>query len=172
MKKKNIYLIFYFLFILQLIILPPQTRKIAKNLVSLSKLKKEILQYEKDAKNKSIFLQEKEALRKKNIELESRIISSQDLSSVSAYISEKAKQNAVEILKITSQNFQLIKETPESKFLYLPLLVEAKASFHNLACFLNYLEQGLYLLETKEIIIENNWPAHKIKMVICAIGKE
>ncbi len=172
MKKKNIYLIFYLLFILQLVLLPPLVKKIIKSLTSLSKLKKEIFQYEKDAKNESTFLQEKEALRKKNIELESRIISSQDIASVSAYISEKAKQNGVEILKITSQSFQLIKETPQNKFFYFPLLIEAKASFHNLAYFLNCLEQGLYLLETKEIIIENNWPTHKIKMVICAIGKE
>ncbi|RKY38453.1 MAG: hypothetical protein DRP76_04450, partial [Candidatus Omnitrophota bacterium] len=151
---------------------PYQVRKFFRGCLRIRKIKKELSRYKEDIENKTSLFKEKEKLRREIMEEESRIASLNDTSALSAYISEEAKKTAVEILKITLQDEQLIKETPTANYFYLPLVIEAEADFHNLALFFNRLHKGMYLLETKEVIIQSRWPNHKIKMVVCGIVKE
>jgi len=170
--KKIFYSIFYGLFVLELIFLPYQVRKFFRDCLRIRKIKKELSRYKEDIKNKASLFKEKEMLRREIMEKESRIASLNDTSALSAYISEEAKKTAVEILKITLEDEQLIKETPTVNYFYLPFVIEAEADFHNLALFFNRLHRGMYLLEIKEVIIQSRWPNHEIKMVICGIVKE
>lgn len=172
-KKTCFYLSFYVILAVEAIfIIPYQTKKLINLRFDTAALKKNIAQFNQDINSKEDFIEEKEIIKKHVLSLERKIITFQDISTVSAYISNKAKENAVDIKEISPDKLQSYKTTPEGKFSYLPIKIEAKASFHNLAQFFNALERGGYFLETKELAIKGQPPYYTVSMVVCALLKE
>lgn len=169
-KKEVFYFFFYFILIFNLFFILPYGVKKTLDLNSkINNLKSSIFQFNQDIDFKDRFIAERERIRENILNLKSKIISSQDISTISAYLSLKAKENAVDIQEILPREIQPYKTTSEGNFFYLPLKIEAKARFHNLAHFFNALEKGHYLLEIKELIIKEASFYHKVSIVVCAL---
>lgn len=172
-KKTFSCLILYAIFIVDLVfILPSQ----AKNFIDLHskvrKLKKKIALYKTDISSQDKFIDEKDRIEIDILDLEGKIMAAQDISTVSTYISNKAKENAVEILEIIFSKPKEYKTSTEGKFSYLPIKIKARAGFHSLAQFFNALERGYYFLETEDLSIEEKSPYHALSFVVNALLKE
>ena len=172
-KKTAIILSFYIFFIVDvLFILPGQVKTFVRLLSTIREIKTNITLYEEgDSKQGTIF-DEKEKIKLDIIAMEGNIVTMQDISTVSAYISEKAKVNNVEILGISPSKPQNPKTTPIGKVSYLPITIEARAGFHSLARFLNTIEGGYYFLEPEEVLIQEDNPYHTVRLVLMALLKE
>jgi len=173
-KKTIFYFSFYIILILDLtILLPQQARGFIRLHSKIKTLKKNINQFNQDANFEDKLREERDTIKNFDIpSLEGKIITSQDIFTVSAYISNKAKENTVDIVEIFPRKPEAYKTTSEGEFFYLPIEVEAKAGFHNLAQFINTLEEGYYFLETKELRLKESSPYHEVSLVIVALLRE
>jgi len=155
-----------------LLVVPLQIRSVLGNNVSLHKVKVRISQYNRDKADGDDFLKEKERLSRDILSLQGRIIPRRDVSSVSAYISSKAKDNNVDIFEVTAGTEEEYKNSGGNRYYYLPLKIEAESGYHDLGRFLNALSMGEYYLDTEEILVQGNAPYHKTGLIISILLKE
>lgn len=172
-KKIIIYSSFYLLALIEVgLILPIQTKKFFQLNSQTAQLRKKISSYKQDINTEDRFVNDREQAKLTIGDLETQFVTSQDVSSITSYISTKAKENAVEILEIMPSQPQHYKTIPQGKFSYLPIKIEAKASFHDLAVFLNILSSGSWFLETKELIMKEDKPSCKVNFVVVVLLRE
>lgn len=174
-KKTIIYSIFYAVLIIDfLLVLPYQAKKLVGFRSKVGSLRRSIDEFNRDAGSKDKFITEQEEIGIELMNLEEKIIDSQDRSTLLAYISNNAKKNAVDILEITSGEAQ--QETKDdsgtAEFIHLPIKIEAKADFHSLAQFLNSLERGSYFLEVKGLTVRGNAPYHRVEIMVNALLRQ
>lgn len=174
LDSKTIFYLCFYLFILVeiFLIVPLQFKKIANLNKKSSAIKKKIEQFNKDLTSQGILINDKAVIENSILDLEKKIISSSDAFDVSAYISARAKENAVDIKEITPFNIIDYKTLTCGKFLHLPLKIEAKSSYHNLGKFLSVLDQGDYLFEMKELTVRESTPYHSVNMTLNVLIKE
>ncbi len=172
-KKTVVLLAFYVFLVIDLVIIVPlQIKKLTSLHSQFLRMQRRIRQYEEDKHLKDTFAARKEKIIFSIEQLKNKIVDSSDIITLSTYISTKAKENAVELEEILPDRMEPYKTTSEGKFYYLPLRIKAKAGFHNLAQFINVLEEGFYFLEVRELEVKENTPYHKVKLVVVAIVKE
>lgn len=172
-KKTIFYLSFYAVLIINfLIIVPFQVKKFSQARVRLVSTTKELIQFEKDSATGPYLVEEKEALLSDILTLEEKIITAQDISAISADISNKAKEYGVKIIEISSATHEKYRKTSQEEYFYLPITINAEAPFHNSALFLNALERGRYFLEINELAIQESAPYHSVRIVLNTLLKE
>ncbi len=181
-KKTIFYFSFYLFLIVDLmVLLPVQVVKTIGLGRETGRLKKDVIQFEEDKKAELRFNQQKEQLAGEILSLEGKIITAQDVSALSAYVSDKAKEYSVEIVEIAAKKAAPAKgrrsSSAQSKgsgetYSRLPLTIDGEAGFHNCAQFLNVLEKGDYFLECKQLIIREGFPYHSVRLVLDTILKE
>lgn len=172
-KKTLIRSAFYVVLVLEIIFFLPLQVKYLFNLRSKVKdLRTKVTQCREDINCQSKFTDQQERIKIETLNLETKIITTQDIFTVSAYIADKAKENSVEILQLLPQKPEAFKTIPEGKFSYLPLKIEAKGGFHNIAKFLNVVSRGYYFLETRELKIREDKPYHSVSFILVALLKE
>lgn len=163
----------YFIAIVEIaLILPCQIKGYVRLRSQSTALNEKISHFNRDVESEGAFLEEKENAGVDIFNIEAKMITSQDISTVSAYISKKAKENNVNISQIIPAALQEYKKTSEGTFSYLPLRIDARAGFHSLAQFLNVLEVGEYFLHTKKLAIQGDKPYHQVDFVIDILVKE
>lgn len=180
-KKTIFYFSFYLFLIVDLaILLPVQVAKGIGLGRETGRLKKNVIQFEQDKKAELCFNQQKERLSGEILGLEAKIITAQDVSALSAYVSDKAKEYSVEIVEIAAKKAapaggrKSSGKSKSSKEAYsrLPLTIDGEAGFHNCAQFLNVLEKGDYFLECKQLVIKEGFPYHSVRLVLDTVLKE
>ena len=172
-KKEVISLVIYGVCLIEIfLIIPVQVKNFSSLHHKTSVLKKKITQAKKDLLSKDEFANNKEKMKLDIIDLESSLATSQDISAVLAFISRKAKENAVDILEVTQSRPKLYKKIAGMKVYSLPITVRAKAGFHNLCQCLNAFQGGFYFLKIDSLSIKGNSPYHEVKFVVTALFKE
>jgi len=172
-KKEIIALAIYVFCIIEIVfIFPIQIKKFTSLHSKVKDLSEKLKEAKRDLDSKDAFINAKEKLKLDIVNLDSKIITSADISSVSAFISRKAKENSVELSEIIQSPPKFYKKTEKAKFFYLPIKVKAKGYFHNICHLLNELGEGYYFLETKELTIKSNTPYHDIVFEVVTLLKE
>lgn len=133
-------------------------------------LKKEIVKVEEEIKSRSRVLSDQEELKNQINEFKNKILTSQDISGLQAYISAKAKDNNMEIVEIEAAvNPQLYKSTSYGKFFHLPIRIKLKCGFHNLGRFLNDIEKSDYSLAVSSLSIIEGKSHNEVGIEIMAL---
>ncbi|MCF7908110.1 MAG: type 4a pilus biogenesis protein PilO [Candidatus Omnitrophica bacterium] len=102
----------------------------------------------------------------------SKLILSQEASESLSFISTASKEFGVEIKSfLPGELINYLAESEENLF-YLPISIEAKAKFHNLALFLEYLQTSQYFFDIKELKVSSDYPYNSIEIVVCAIAEK
>ena len=172
-KKLILYIAFYLVFIIDLaLVLPYQVKKVLSVHSENKTLGKKINQFKREDNLQAKFIDEQETVEVEMINLASQILAPDDISAISAYISDKAKTNAVELLEISPGEMQEHETNSEGKFSYLPLNIRVNSGFHNLAQFVNSLERGKYFLKIEKLRIREETPYHKVEISVNALVKE
>ncbi len=172
-RKSVVSLIIYgFCLTEMFLVIPVQVKNFSSLHHKINALKKKVSEAKKDLSSRNEFANDKEKIKLDIADLESSLATSQDISSVLAFISRKAKENAVDILEVTQSSPKLYKKISSMRIYSLPITVKAKAGFHNLSQYLNALQSGFYLLEINGLSIESDSPYHKVKFVVMALFKE
>lgn len=150
-KKTIIYLACYAVLILDLVVvLPLQIRKIASLRSKIGELKKNIVDFNNDVAAKDILDAEKKKITELEIpNLAGKIINPQDIFIISAYVTNKAKENDVDILELSHRRPQLYKKTPEGNFFHRPIKISAKARFHDLGKFFECIRKSRLFFRSK-----------------------
>ena len=137
----------------------------------IKKLNKNISQIKLDISSQNRYLADKDKINRQIMDLGSRIITSQEVSLIQAYISTKAGENGLEVVEMGSG--ALIKHRTISKgtFYRAPIRLKLRCGYHNLARFLNELEKADYYLEVRTLTVNSAKPYHKVELEIVALVK-
>jgi len=147
-----------------------------KETFSLSKktalLKRNTMIAQRDWASKDTFLKNKEELKKEMERMHTKAISSYQVSKLLSFISAGSKDFEIEIqaLSPSSSGGGSLINVPD--FEYLPIAIKAEGKFHNLAMFLDYLQNSRYFFEIKELSIKSGYPFNSINMTICGLIKD
>jgi len=172
-KKAIVAMVIYGVCIVEILfVIPVQIKNFSSLHHKLSVLKKKVVQAKKDLSSKDEFANNKEKIKLDIVNLESSLATSQDISSVLAFISRKAKENAVDILEVAQASAKPYKKIAGTQIYSLPITVRAKAGFHNLCQFLNVLQSGFYFIKIDSLFIKGNSPYHKVRFVATILFKE
>ncbi len=173
-KKEIVTIIIYVFCIVELIfIFPFQIKKLSSLGSKVKDFKKKIKEVKRDIKSKNEFINTIEKIKLDIVNLDSKIITAGEISSVLAFISHKAKENMVDLLEISQIQPKLYKKIEKAKIFSLPLILKAQASFHNICRFLNILQQSYYFLEIKKLSIKStNSPYHEVEFKAVTLLKE
>jgi len=126
----------------------------------------------KDSASKDKLISDKEEISREILALNKEIITSSDATNLLAYISNRAKANNVEIVEISPSAPSGYKKIQLGDFYYLPIIINAKANFHDLSRFIDTIEREKYLLEVNELLISQNFPSHRVNMMVKVLFKK
>ncbi|MCM8774147.1 MAG: type 4a pilus biogenesis protein PilO [Candidatus Omnitrophica bacterium] len=171
MDRKKIILAIFVFFILDLLVIFPFQIKCFVNLFrDTGNLKRKISLFKQELNSPDLF-REQTSLKQDIERLQSKIIVLQDISTVLTYISRTAKANNVEIQEISAGLPKEFTKIGENSFYHVPINIEAQANFHDLAWFMNTVEEGKYFIEVKELNIQKGNPYHRVKMSLILVMK-
>jgi Tfp pilus assembly protein PilO len=146
-----------------------------KNILVLNKKVKElrdkISKIQDDANARPKIVADTEKVKMSVVELQSKIIGLQNISSLQAYISQTAKENNLEITETGSAPPTVYKKIGSTSFVQIPISITAKGNFHNLGNFIAKIESGEYCLEIKHMAIAYGKPQLSIVLTIVAIAR-
>ena len=146
-----------------------------KNIMVLNKKvqgsRDKISKIQDDVNARPKILADTEKVKMSVIELQSKIINIQSISSVQAYISQAAKENNLEIVETASAPPTVYKKIGAVSFVQIPINVTAKGNFHNLGNFIAKIEGGEYCLEIKHMAIAYGKPQLSINLTIVAVAR-
>ncbi|MFH1771601.1 MAG: type 4a pilus biogenesis protein PilO [Candidatus Omnitrophota bacterium] len=145
---------------------PEQIKKSLKISKELKKLKEQKAVIDSNVFSKDDFIRTKNAIENDVAEIKNKVITMQDISSLQAYLSEKAKEKGLEIANMNSSTSKTAVEIGENNYFTLTNKIEFTGGYHNLGQFLNEIENGTYLLGIKNISLMGNKPVHSIHMEI------
>ena len=169
-KKAVVSLVVYGICIIEIFFaIPLQVRKFSSLRHKENSLRKKVTQAEKDLSLKDKIAGSKEKIKLDIVNLESSLATSQDISSVLAFVSQKAKESAVDILEIAQSPPKLYKKIAGVNIYALPIAVKAKANFHNFCRCLNVLQSGFYFLGIDSFSISREESSCEVKFVITAL---
>ena len=175
-KRLGIILSIYIFCVLELaLFIPLGIKGVISAHSKTTKLKNSLSQFIKDKGNINNYLLSKEKKRKRILSIKSKIISSQDISEFQAYISDRAKDNHIEIEEIGPYHSKEAEKPVDicgAKFSYQPVKMKLISNYHTLAKFFNDLEKGRYFLTVKEFSIVSGIPYDKVNAEVWAIEKE
>lgn len=172
-KKILVCIIVYAVLILDLlVVIPLQIGGTLSSGRAARLVRGRIAEYNRDSAARERFVQEKDSLSREIFSLQGKIMSRQDVSLFSAYVSGKAKEYGVDIIEVSAGNQDKYKSTAQGTYYYLPLKIDAESGFHNLAQFFNALERGGYYLNIEEMTVKAEAPYHKVRLVISTLLKE
>lgn len=155
-----------------LVIFPWQIKIISDLTKKTTKISRQVNSIEREWPRKDKYLESKELLKKELKEARNRFLSPDQGSKALSFISANSKNFEVEIQSLSSGKLQDYTSTEAGEFKYLPIAIKAKSKFHNLAMFLNYLNNSQYSFEVKELNIVSGDSHNLIKMTICGIIRE
>ncbi|MDD5194630.1 MAG: type 4a pilus biogenesis protein PilO [Candidatus Omnitrophica bacterium] len=138
----------------------------------IKKMRQELSTVQKEWPRKEEYLKRKEALETEIITLESKYIPAAQASSFLSFISSEAKNYNIEILTLRPGKPSNYAKSSLGQFNYLPIDIEAKGNFHNLALFLNALNSSKYFFEITNLNISYGYPYNSVGMTICGLEKE
>jgi len=146
-----------------------------KNIIVLNKkvtdLRGKIAKTQDDIGTRPKIAADTEKVKAAVVELQSKIISMQNVSTLQAYISQTAKENNLEIIETGSAPPTVYKKIGTTSFVQIPISVTAKGNFHNLGNFIAKIEGGEYCLEVKRLNITYSKPQLGITLTIVAIAR-
>ena len=161
------------LFILDLtVIVPLQINRLLKISSEIKKIQANLTQFEECSLHKDKLFSQKKKIKKEIELLQRKIITAGEVSALLAYISDEAKKNNVEIIRVSPLEKQIYKQMWLGNLYYLPISIKAKAKYHNLGRFLNQLVGSKYFLSVEKLTIKQNLPRHKIELLIYSLLKE
>jgi len=155
-----------------LLILPLQAKGLVKLHSQMKKLSQDISDFQKEYARQDQKEKEKEDLGLELLSLDEKTVSIQDISSLSVYISDKAKQNDVEVLEIMPGQPVAYKTTDRGKFSSMDIKIEASGGYHNVGRFVNALESGIYFLSGKTLVVRKGARVHRLSLVVQAVVRE
>ncbi len=138
----------------------------------INKLRGNLAQIEKEWPRRDNFSKQKENLKQEISEMHTKFILPQTESVLYSFISSESKGYNVQVKVLKPGAMQDYSTTKLGKFKYLPIIISAKASFHGLANFLDYLQNSKYFFDITELRITAGLPYNSIDMVICGLVKE
>lgn len=138
----------------------------------ITKLRQELLQIERDWPNRDNFSNQKEILKQEISEMHTKFVLPQGESALYSFLSSESKNFDVQVKILKPSPMQAYLTTKVGKFGYLPIIINAKGSYHGLANFLDYIQNSKYFFDVTEIRIASGMPYHSIDMVICGLVKE
>lgn len=100
---------------------------------------------------------------------QAKFIFSHQASKSLSFISTASKDFGVEIKSFLPGELKVYLSQEGQELFYLPIDIKAKARFHDLASFLDYLQNSRYFFDIKQLEIESEYPYNSIEMVLCAI---
>ena len=115
---------------------------------------------------------EKKRLLEKEIErINLKFISSQEESKLLSFMSRSSKNFEVQIEALSPGKVKDFISTKFNELQPLPINLEVKSSFHDLALFLEYLQNSQYFFEVKELDISYEHPYNLAEALICGMIK-
>lgn len=158
-----------FLMVELLFLLPLSFKKIGYFNKQIKKVKEQLRIVEEDWPRKDEYLDKKKQLEIETAKLKTKFIGPNQESKLLTFMSLASKDFEVRIEDFLPQRLIQLASTDFGNFKYLPISVTAKSKFHNLAMFLDYLQNGPYFFDIKEIKIVSKYPNHSVGMLICGI---
>lgn len=149
------------------VFIPAGIARIRRNEQGINDLKEKISIVESEWLQKKSYLQRKEALRNRVESYQEQTILAGRESGLISYISENSQEHEVQIKSISPRDSF---SSGYANFSYLPFRIEAESSSKQLIDFLNFLYQGVYFFELKELTL-NGYNPSQINMVLWALRK-
>jgi len=171
-KKTLIYAgIILSLLAMAFLITPMQVKHILVLNKKVKDLRDKIYKAQEDVNARPKILADTGKVKTSVIELQSKIIGMQEISSVQAYISQAAKENNLEIVETGSAPPTVYKKIGTISFVQIPINVTARGGYHNLGNFIAKIESGEYCLEVKRLAIAYAKPQLNITLTIVAVAR-
>lgn len=169
-KQTIIFFVLAVFLLMEIFVLVPWSFKriavLSKTAASLSRKLKSV---KADWPNKDKYIDNQEKLKEQIKKVHSRFIPSQEESKLLSFISANSKDFNVSIKSLLPGGREEYVSTHFGEFKYLPVAVEARGGFHNLARFLDYLKRSQYFFEIKKMSISSQQPYNLIEMDICGV---
>jgi cell division protein FtsB len=138
----------------------------------ITKLRQDLVQIEREWPNRDNFSKQKEALKQEISEMHTKFILPQTESTLYSFLSSESKNFNVQVKVLKPAPLQDYLTTKLGKFKYLPIIINARSSFHGLANFMDHIQNSKYFFDITELRIASGYPYHTIDMVICGLVKE
>lgn len=98
-----------------------------------------------------------------------KFILSEEASKALSFISAASKEFGVEIKSFVPESLISYSAEGNQNLFYLPIDIKAKAKFHNLALFLEHLQNSHYFFDVKKLKIVSKQPYNSLEIVLCGI---
>ncbi len=152
-----------------LIALPGQFRRINDLSKKIAELAQQLDNIERDWPERDKYLNDKELLKKEIKEVQNKFVLPQQESKLLSFISTSSKDFEVTIGTFSPGSPRKYKSTKFGNFKYLPISISAQGKFHNLAMFLDFLQNSQYFFEITNLKITSGYPYHSVGMTICGL---
>ncbi|NQT28277.1 MAG: hypothetical protein HQ570_01625, partial [Candidatus Omnitrophica bacterium] len=156
------------LFLELLVVFPWEIKKISDLTKQTAKIAQSVVAIENEWPRKGRYLANKEQLKEKIKRIQERFILKQQESRILSFISVSSENSKVKIQSLVPGELQEYTSTKWGEFKYLPVVVKAECKFHDLALFLNSLNDSQYFFEVKKLDILPTPLYNSIEMIICA----
>ena len=169
-KPAVVFFVLVFFLALEIIILFPWAiSKISDLGKNITRVKISLTAIKKDWPNKDDYLKKEEKLKDAVSRQHASFIPVQQESKLLSFISKSSKNFEVEVESIIPGEPEDYSLDKKGKLKYLPINIKMKSNFHNLAVFLDYLQNSQYFFEVKEVKILAGDKYNSINMLICGL---
>ncbi|MBP7087739.1 MAG: type 4a pilus biogenesis protein PilO [Candidatus Omnitrophica bacterium] len=169
-REKLIFFVLIIFLALEIFVLFPWAiDKIVRLSKEAADLKTKLIAIEKDWPKKDSYLDQEAKLKEEVDKQKSSFISLQQESKLLSFISQNSKNFAVEIESIVPKELKDYLLDKSGKLKYLPIEIKMRSNFHNLALFLDYLQNSQYFFEVKELKITYAEGFNYANILICGL---
>jgi len=154
------------------VVTPMQVKNIIALNKNILKLREDIDKVHEDVASKKETSADIEKIKSAIAARQNKIIGYQDISSLQAYISAKAKINGLELAETAALPPTKYKKIGETSLVHIPLNISLRGNFHSLGRFINDLETGEYSLSVADLNVSGYGQQQTISLGIVALAKE
>jgi len=152
-----------------LALLPWSVSRIVSFNKKISLLVQQIKTTQNDWPRLNQYSETKDKLKDEIENSQAKFIFSHQASKSLSFISAASKDFGVEIKSFLPGELKTYLNQDGQELFYLPIDIKAKARFHDLASFLDYLQNSQYFFDVKQLNIKSDYHYNSVEMVICAI---
>lgn len=131
-----------------------------------------LTQFKHDWPKKSGYLEENAVLKEKINRISQKFFAPRQEASALSFISSESEKFAITVELLKPAEVKERASTGAGVFESLPVMVKAMGKFHNLARFLDYLQNSQYFFEVKKLDIFSGPLDNSIEIVICGLTRE